>query len=241
MATPRPQGGTAGSAVDAQGRATLDPSENVKALNEAGLKRQDDLRRLESKHVRELTQQRVRYEERMMKIRDEHDRELRSAEAARLDQLREAEAKRIDAIRAVDAAQVTRAAEVAAQQALTLAAQVATSAEALRTQVQAAATAGTIALNNALDPMQKRIDDLTRAQYEAQGQKTPDLAMAPILEAIRKLEAAQNQNTGQRTQVQETRQSNAAIYALIGAVGGLIVIAITVVGIILAASGNGGG
>jgi hypothetical protein len=48
---------------------------------------------------------------------------------------------------------------------------VATSAEALRNQVAAAASAQTVALAAALEPIIKDIADLRRAQYEAQGQK----------------------------------------------------------------------
>lgn len=40
------------------------------------------------------------------------------------------------------------------------------------TQVAAAATASTVALAAALEPIIKDIADLRRAQYEAQGQKT---------------------------------------------------------------------
>lgn len=76
-------------------------------------------------------------------------------------QLRQAETARIDAIRAVDVGAVQRAAEVAAAQ-----------AEALRNQVAVAATATAAALAAALDPIQKRLDDLTRAQYETVGQKS---------------------------------------------------------------------
>ena len=75
-------------------------------------------------------------------------------------------------IRAVDVGAVNRAAEVSATQAQTLATQVAVSAETLCTQVAAAATAASTALSAALEPIQKDIADLRRAQYEAQGQKT---------------------------------------------------------------------
>ena len=128
----------------------IDPTPNVMALVEAANKRQDDLRERDRLHA-----------ETIMRLRAEHERELRATESARL-----------DAIRKVDNEAVIRAATVQTEQASTLALQVATSAEALRNQVAAAATAQTIALNAALDPIQKRIDDLTRAQYEAQGQKT---------------------------------------------------------------------
>jgi hypothetical protein len=127
-----------------------DPTRNVLDLVSAAIQRQDDLRGLESQHLRELANLRAQYDER-----------LRAAETAR-----------IDAIRAVDVGAVNRAAEVSATQAQTLATQVAVSAETLRTQVAAAATAASTALAAALEPIQKDIADLRRAQYEAQGQKT---------------------------------------------------------------------
>jgi hypothetical protein len=77
------------------------------------------------------------------------------------DKLRRAESERIDAIRAVDVSAVNRAAEVQATQANTLAGQVATTADAFRASLAAA-----------LAPIQASIEDLRRAQYEAQGQKT---------------------------------------------------------------------
>jgi hypothetical protein len=94
-------------------------------------------------------------------LRAEHAKELRQAEAAR-----------IDAIRSVDVGAVQQAASVQSTQAQTLATQVATSAETLRNQVAAAATAQTIALAAALEPIIKDIADLRRVQYEGVGQKT---------------------------------------------------------------------
>lgn len=144
-ATPGPA-----AATDARGNAVPDPTANVLALVAAAVRRQDDLRTAESRHVREVATLRAEY-------------------AA---DLRHAETERINAIRAVDVAAVQQASQVSATQASTLAAQVATSAETLRTQVAAAATAATVALAAALEPIQKDIADLRRAQYEAQGQKT---------------------------------------------------------------------
>jgi hypothetical protein len=121
----------------------------VLQLVEAAIRRQDDLRAAESRHVREIA-------------------ELRAEYAA---ELRRAETERINAIRAVDVNAVNRAAEVSALQAQTLAAQVAQSAETLRTQVAAAASAATVALAAALEPIQKDIQDLRKTQYEQAGQK----------------------------------------------------------------------
>jgi hypothetical protein len=138
-----------GPAVDAGGQPVVDPTKNVLQLVEAAVARLNDLRTVEAAHLAEV-----------LALRDQHYRELR-----------EAEAKRIDAIRTVDVNAVQRAAEVAATQAATLAAQVAASAEAMRTQVSAAATAAAASQAAALAPIQAAIDELRRALYETQGQK----------------------------------------------------------------------
>lgn len=135
-----------GLAVDSKGNPVIDPTKNVLDLVESAIKRQDDLRQADSK---------------LAEVRDQHAKELRLAEAAR-----------IDAIRAVDVGAVKSAAEVQATQAGTLANQVATSAETLRTQVAATATAAETKLAAALEPIQKDIADLRRVQYEGVGQKT---------------------------------------------------------------------
>jgi hypothetical protein len=96
--------------------ATTDPSKNVDALVEAAMRRQDDMRVMESAHVRE-----------MMLIRAGYDEKLRQAET-----------NRIDAIRQVDVGAVQRAAEVQAAQQQALAAQVVATADAFRVSIAAA-------------------------------------------------------------------------------------------------------
>jgi hypothetical protein len=104
-----------GPATDVRGNPVVDPTANVYALVGAMGRRQDDLREMEARHLRELLD------------RDrEHARELRNTETDRL-----------NAIRAVDVGAVQRAAEVSAQQADTLAKVVASSAEALRVALAA--------------------------------------------------------------------------------------------------------
>ena len=115
-----------------------DPTKNVESLVEAAMRRQDDLREMESRHVREL-----------LELRGLHYQELRKAEA-----------DRIDAIQARSDLTVQRAAEVQATQASTLAAQVTATADAFRALMGAE-----------LAPVKASIEDLRRAQYEAQGQK----------------------------------------------------------------------
>lgn len=141
--------GNQGPSVDSHGEPVVDPTKNVLDLVAAAIQRQDDLREAETHHLNKLMDLDRMYQEK----------------------LAAAETHRIDAIRAVDVDAVTRAAAVSATQAAILAAQVATSAEAMRNQVAAAATAATAALAAALEPIQKDIADLRRAQYEQQGQK----------------------------------------------------------------------
>lgn len=148
---PPPSAHSLGPSVDRFGTPVTDPTRNVLDLISSAIERQDDLRGLESQHLRELANLRAQYDER----------------------LRHAETARIDAIRAVDVGAVNRAAEVSATQAQTLATQVAVSAETLCTQVAAAATAASTALSAALEPIQKDIADLRWAQYEAQGPEDP--------------------------------------------------------------------
>ena len=183
--TPPPLAGDFGSSpgpgVDIAGRPVIDPTANVIALTDAAVGRLNDLRAADQRYA-ELQ---FKYIDEVATLRAEHARALRKTETAR-----------IDAIRAVDVGAVQRAAEVAAAQ-----------AEALRNQVAAAATATAAALAAALDPIQKSIDDLRRAQYEAQGQKT---------------------------QVVESRTTGLAVVTVLGFGLSAILAAITVIGFIVA-------
>jgi len=176
--------GQPGPSVDIAGNPALDPTENVKALTEAAVKRLDDLRTAEA---------------RFNQAEASHVREVLALTTTHIEQLRNAESGRIDAIRAVDVGNVQRAAEVAAAQ-----------AEQLRNQVAAAASAAQTALAAALDPIQKDIADLRRAQYEAQGQKT---------------------------QVVEGRSTSSALYAVIG-LGITVLLAVLAVIGFIAANGS---
>lgn len=226
-----PGGSSEGPATDSQNVPVIDPTANVRELVEAAIQRQDDLRRVEAEHIREIIQLRAFIAE----VRDKHASELRSAEA-----------QRIDAIRAVDVGNVSRAAEVQAAQAATLAAQVSTSAETLRNQVAAAASAQSIALTAALEPIIKDIADLRRAQYEALGQKAQVVEgrsaaddMAPVLAAVARLEATAAAASGARGQVVEQRASTGAIIGYVSGGLGILIAAITLV-VLFASSASPG-
>lgn len=142
--------------TDDQGRIIVDPTLNVIALHEAGMRRQDDLRNSENRRIRE----RVHMEAKIADLRAIHTREMRKAEKSRL-----------NAIRGVDQAAVSASASAAEIRAATLAAQVALSADAMRTTVAATAQAAQENLTRALDPIQKDIGELRQVQYTTAGGK----------------------------------------------------------------------
>jgi hypothetical protein len=185
-----------GPGVDIQGQAVVDPTENVKALNEAGIRRLDDLRMAN---------------EEKMQVEIEAVRREADLRAYYEGLLREKEEARIDAIRTVDTQAVQRAAEVQTEQATRLQTQVITTAEAFRAT-----------LTTALDPINTAIQDLRRAQYEAQGQKTQVIEtrssaedMRPILDAITALTQAQERSLGHREQVVESKTDNRALFSVV--------------------------
>ena len=63
----------------------IDPSLNVKEQLAAAIVRQDDLRNLEAKHVRELSELRVSYDTQLINLRVNFDTQIRVADARRQD------------------------------------------------------------------------------------------------------------------------------------------------------------
>jgi hypothetical protein len=132
-------GESIGPSTDRNNDPVVDPTKNVLDLVEAERRRQDDLRMMDSKW------------------RDTMD----NRERQHAKEMREAEAGRIDAILEAAAANVQRAADVQSGVAERLAQQVTGSAEVVR-----------LALRAEIEPVQKDIQDLRRVQYEGVGQKT---------------------------------------------------------------------
>lgn len=128
-----------GPAIDKVGDPVIDPTKNVLDLVTAAIQRQDDLRSLDNK-----------WRDFVDNLRAYHIREMRKAEA-----------DRIDAIRAVDVSNVQQASVVAENRATTLANTVAATASAFDAK-----------LTTELAPIKKDISDLRQVQYEGVGGKT---------------------------------------------------------------------
>ena len=186
-----------GPGVDRFGTPVIDPTRNVLDLVGAAIERQDDLRSIESSHIREMAGLRSDFESRLR----EADRRQADLRAGYEEKLRQQESARIDAIRAVDVGAVTRAAEVSATQAATLATQQQASADALRGQVEQARIATADALAQALAPITKSIEDLRAAQYQQQGEKSQSVTTSTSDRDAIAIEAARIQAASARTQV----------------------------------------
>ena len=113
-----------------------------------------------TQNVLDLVDAAIRRQDDLREVEAQHIREILNLRAEYDRELREAESNRIDAIRAVDVGAVNRAAEVAATQASVLAAQLSATADASRSGLVAA-----------LEPIQKDIQELRKAQYEIAGAK----------------------------------------------------------------------
>lgn len=103
----------AGLAVDAGGGPTIDPSENVKALNEAGLKRQDDLREMHNRYIEaeiRRLEETVRRVERIADLRADHARDVSLIHQSHDREIHKMEQEKLAAFRASDdAARLTEA------------------------------------------------------------------------------------------------------------------------------------
>jgi hypothetical protein len=177
---------SSGLGVDVYGDPAFDPSENVKALNEAANKRQDDLRaahnNLMAAEVRRLDAEAGHLKE-ISDIRERHSKEIRAAETERLNSIRQVDvtAVRTEADRALAAIQ-------------TLAATTATNAENLRNALNA--TAATIAksTSDTVQQITERIAALEKSSYEGVGKQR--LADPQMAELLLKVETMRGTNQG---------------------------------------------
>lgn len=129
----QPAGQSAGPSVDRQGAPVIDPTENVLALVAAQVKRADDLMLAFEKLIGEKNQR----QDDLRNMESKHIREVADLTRSYEAQLRDKETQRLDAIRQVDVGAVGKASEVQATVATTLQAQVE------RTAAAAAATLNT--------------------------------------------------------------------------------------------------
>lgn len=222
-----------GLAVNASGQRAADPSQNVKELNEAAQKRQDDLREASERFLLARLEDLRKANEQQY----ENSALLRAAESRRLDDLNaqraeyerrlaEAESKRIDAIRAVDVNAVQNATERAVEQASVLALQLDRTAETSRSLVSTTEQSLAASQRQSFSEFSNRITALENSQSFGQGRQTvSDPALVALAEQVKALAEAQSTKTGE-----ETGSSN-TIYYIVTALGAVLTL-LTIGGIV---------
>ncbi len=199
-AEPRPKPGLG---VDSRGGAVIDPTENVKDLSKAANERQDDLRDAD----RRFFQSQIDNLTMLMRVNEEHHKELRSEEAKRLDEKRQ-----------VDVLAATTATDRQLQAIQVLAATTQANADTLRAAV--ANTATTIAAQTAatIGAIVERIANLEKAQYTGQGRSAvSDPRLDALIDKVDSLATSRNQQTG--SDAGKTSQAN-LILGVVSAFGG---------------------
>jgi hypothetical protein len=174
----------------------VDPTENVKALNAADARRQDDLRSMSER----LLQAQLDSIDKLSELRDHHAQALAALRAEYDEKLRTAEKNRIDAIRTVDVNAVAVASARATDQATVLATQVSKSAEDLRALV---ATTAATALQNQqqqFSTLSARLTTLEQAGYQQAGKQTiSDPALIALNAKVDALVNSRNDIAGRDT------------------------------------------
>lgn len=182
-------------------RPYVDPTENVKTLVAASVRRADDLRIADQKYV----DAELRHLNEMVALRASHGREINALESNRL-----------NAIRQVDVLAVNTAADRAAQAIQALAATTATNAETLRNALNTTAT--TIANQTAatVSAITERLAALEKSMYEGKGKQTAtDPVMEQLVQEVRAL------RTGTAGSEGKSEGAHSSWLILLGAISGL--------------------
>lgn len=191
-------------AIDHNGSVIVDPTENVKALNEAASKRQDDLRIITER----LVQAKLDAIAEVNKLLYNHAQEMSRAFADKLEsearvradydeKLRAAEAKRIDAIRLVDVNAVSEDRRRTGEQAVALATQVSQSADTVRALVASTKTSTDLSVSQVTQALSQRITTLEQAGYQQAGKQTfQDPQIQALVTEVRNLSASRNDLAG---------------------------------------------
>lgn len=206
-------GPPAGIGVDAHGGGVVDPSVNVQALNEASVKRLDDLREV----TNSLYDAKIAHGAEMANLRAQYATELGEVRADHAKELRETETHRLDAIRQVDQLTATTAADRAAQATQALAVRAATDAETLRGVVATTATAQGQTTSQQFSAVIERIAALEKSSYQGQGRSTAtDPMLEQLLAKVNGLSNGQQLNAGKSEGLSIAGQMLLGVVAIIG-------------------------
>jgi len=200
--------GNIGPATDRHNEPVIDPTENVKALNAAGFERQDKLREIEAKHVREI-----------LDMRSECAERVHTLEALLADE-------KFSAVRREQALTESHRLELKGDSEKAVTAAFAASKEAVSEQNKSA----TLSVDRAVAGMKELIINnaqVNQATTTALADKVEDLkaSMAVII----------NTRIGAAEQQQESRQERTDVRGGAMSVQGYITLAVGIIAVIISA------
>lgn len=160
----------------------IDPTANVKALHEAGMKRQDDLREAQDKYT-------------LVEIRHLHEDMVTRSEYFR--EIRELETSRLDAIRQVDQLHQSMAANTQQEAILALERTTQASAETLRSMVENTAKSLAAQTAASMTTIDSRLAALEKQSYENTGkEKVSDPLLEKLIAQIESLKQSESVGAG---------------------------------------------
>lgn len=225
-----------GSIVDKNGRP-IDPTANVIALNEAAVKRSDDLREAQDK----LTQAQIESIKEMVALRASHTKDMAIIRAEHTKEIRQLDSDRLKSIREVDVLAGDTAARRADEAIRTLATTTAINAETLRALV--ASTAATLAgqldqklasVGATISGLEKTLTDRTasleKSSYTGAGKEgIRDPMMIDLIQKIDNLAASRNVATGETKGGSMVWGFVAAAVGLLIGIGGFVSAVVTLI------------
>lgn len=211
-----------GIGVDARGRAIADPTRAVRELNEASVKRLDDLAQERALLVDEkiagvrraldATRGDISAMRAEMELRAVHQREMDMQES-----------KRLDAVRQVDQLSVRTEADRSAAAITALAAAAATTAETLRSAVNTSATNLATQLDRTVTAIVERIASLEKSSYTGAGRAgVADPQVERLSQMVESLARVQAQGAGRSAGIQVSTGMLFAAIAAAAAIAGII-------------------
>lgn len=206
----------------------VDPSENVKALSEAGNKTQNALRIAEARRqddLRRETTRRLDTEIRCLKelgkLQAQHAKDAARSESGRLNAIRQVDVNNSSRDAAQSLTAIQTLASKAAVDADTLRNLVASTAQTMAKQTADTAQAMAKTIADTFEGQTKRLSALEQSSYEGKGKSTmADPLMAELLTEVRGLSADRNRGAGHQGAVVEQRDQGwkyiAAAIAFVG-------------------------
>lgn len=168
--------GRKGLGVDYVGGPVIDPTENVKALSEAANKRQDDLRET----LASLNKARIDSLEAMMKMSEQHARDINVLRDAHIAEIHSSEQERLRTIREIDVSAISN-----------LSSTVMSGFESLRNALASTAARIEAAATERANAISDRVTQLERTSYEGKGKEAvSDPLINQLLTEVKNLREA---------------------------------------------------